>query len=249
MGLVIKREELVNPSRHSLHLWLRPLHLNQGTLSLTTYLRSSSFVEQSHSPPTGPEIQPWVSKGSLKVSEVRIRRESRETAVVLTLDSEEWQGVSIAPGETLVLEWLARTQAEVRDCRLPYTQNLTMSWTSQPQGAAPVLPNFKIGGVGGNHNLLFAMRDAMEKAQIKPERPTSPSTFHQTVANEWSLLGAEISGRWSRDLLVSYSFLSKEDATQSFLGHNIAMGFIEALSTIGESVIDPLQFSCQGVFR
>ena len=259
VGWVIKKEELVNPSHHSLHLWLRPLALDSGALALTTYLRSSIYTEQPHSPPRGPETESWVSRGGLKVSEVRIRHLNQKRASRLSHPGDpsspsqetrplsgDWQSVLVAPGETLVLEWLAHTQSGVRDCTLPDTQNFSMVWTSPAVAVAPQAISYV---PSGNLGLGMALREAMLRANVQPMPPMPPSVFHQNVANEWFILGAEISGRWSRDLVVSYSFLSKEGATQGFLRENIATGFVETHSTVGEIVASPAQFGCQGVFR
>jgi hypothetical protein len=254
VGWIIKREALVNPSPQSLYLWLRSPQVGEDVLTLTTYLDFSYFVEQPHSAPLGPEIQSWASRANLKVDELRIVRQSNSDSggtEILTLEPGEWQGVAVGPGETLILEWVARTESGVRDCKLPDPQNLSLFWTSLPSLATPV-PSPAISGIGswsGKQNFLNVMRLASQGAEKSQEAPTLPVTFHQNGVNEWSIRGAGISGRWSRELRISYPFLSKNDATDDSFGKTIARGFIETHSTVGQTVSNPPLYSCQGVFR
>jgi hypothetical protein len=251
-GWVIKKEEVANPSSHPLHLWLRSRARDLDTLGLTNYLGFSEFIEQPYAPPKGPVRQFWVSKGDLRLSHVRILHYksgklqaglqliASETVI---LDLGQWQGVPIEPGETLVLEWLARTQLGVRDCSLPESQVLKLFWKSrhfQPRALVEVISKNK---------KIF--NKIIEVTQVTP-------LFSKDVVQEWSILGTEISGRWSRDLQIAYPFLSLQEATQeneagasaqSPWSLRIATGSVETALRKGETRTDSLQFSCQGVLR
>ena len=255
-GITIYKEQVQNPSHQSYRLWIRS-QANLSAASLRTWLHYPKYTGNADREPTGPVARYADSLGQLKVSKMIAVHENQATET-FNLLNQEWISILLHPQETVTLKWKALRTAATPLCSLPMSQSIPFNWQTLP-------PPLDLAGYWTELQKVPplvrpSVYQFMEnrRRDLELERKPTFHTIHRII--NWSFAGARLESRWSREIRVTYPFISEEEATSNpreradqesdyFIGFRpLKSGNLESLRQAGLMPQANKPFTCQGVF-
>ncbi len=264
-GWIVLEEKISNPTTRPFTLWLRA-KTPSLPLRLVTGIMTPTYLERSNHPPERGEPKYYHSTGGFQISTLEVEHEDKQgESHPLILD--QWIGIPFHPKETLTLKWRAKRGIDVPHCSLPPSQWVNLYWLEIPPQTFRqetwiekvehvVVP--KIIGHYGGVTPRAEYRDEVRSRSVA--NPLSPPLLKSIAVNiDWTIMGAELLGNWSREIRLAHLFTPKEDAIRDTSNDTHESSEVSQYLIASEEIktdISPANvavktwdFLCQGVFR
>ncbi|MCM2323246.1 MAG: hypothetical protein NDJ90_08280 [Oligoflexia bacterium] len=223
-GWPLVREEFANPSARPVALWVRKA--GDDSLELTSNLRASTFEQNGNLPPVGPVVRDYWTTARVHVGLLRVVRTDGAEDLALRPDDDRWVRLVLRPGETLTLEWKLVPGSGVAPCPLPATQPRVFRWTESVV----------------THRCQRMNREAECLDTYKTVQR------EQTAMEEWQLDGAELSGVFHREAMVtdpSEVFSAPQDQPRML---TLQKGIGQVSLKTGRGRVAKNAWACMGLF-
>lgn len=275
-GWTIYQDELTNPNDRPFSLWAK---FEKDSLTeqmrLEHFLKFPEFREEAYYPPKGPYWKYRLSTAKMDLFlEVHHQDGKIEYPEVSDVSSEGWMQFTLAARETIRLLWRVFPSDPVQKCSLPESQAFNFHWTvgdpptyhkwnqnkqkwDEIWQAVHRLPSH----CGAKHDFPAMTRKIANESGLggfDPDRPepdpASRSLRAATRTVDWSIAGARLAGKWSREVRIAHPFTQEAHAIAPVPSVEVLNAIPweshQSRTDVGE-VQDPASltlFGCQGIF-